>query len=140
MTSQQIAFVQSTFQFVVPIADQTTALFYARLFELDPSLRQLFNGQMADQRRKLTDMLAFAVNQLDRPDLLLPALRELGARHVTYGVQNAHYATVGAALIWTLRQSLGPAFSVEVEAAWSALYGLISDTMRQATTAGTHAA
>jgi hemoglobin-like flavoprotein len=131
MTPQQIALVQSTFQFVLPIADQTTALFYARLFELDPSLRHLFNGQMADQRRKLTDMLAFAVSQLERPDLLLPALRDLGARHVNYGVQDAHYATVGSALIWTLRQGLGPTFSRDVEAAWTALYQLISDTMRQ---------
>jgi hemoglobin-like flavoprotein len=113
------------------MADQITALFYARLFELDPSLRHLFSGQMADQRRKLTDMLAFAVNQLERPDLLLPTLRELGARHVNYGVQDAHYDTVGAALIWTLRQGLGTAFPREVEIAWTALYQLISATMRQ---------
>jgi hemoglobin-like flavoprotein len=133
MTSHQIALVQSTFASVLPIADQTTALFYARLFELDPSLRRLFNGQMADQRRKLTDMLAFAVNQLDRRDVLLPALRELGARHVTYGVQIAHYTTVGAALIWALRQGLGAAFTSEVEAAWTTLYALISETMRSGT-------
>jgi len=139
MTPQQIALVQSTFSAVVPIADQTTALFYARLFELDPSLRRLFHGQMADQRRKLTDMLAFAVSQLERPDPLLSALRELGARHLTYGVQDAHYATVGAALIWALRQGLGAAFSTEVEAAWTALYQLISTTMRQSS-AGAHAA
>ncbi len=132
MTPQQIALVQSTFPAVVPIADQTTALFYARLFELDPSLRRLFQGQMADQRKKLTDMLAFAVNQLERPELLMPALRELGRRHVGYGVQDAHYATVGDALIWTLRQGLGPTFSTEVEAAWTALYKLISVAMRGA--------
>jgi hemoglobin-like flavoprotein len=139
MTPQQIALVQSTFKSVVPIADQTTALFYARLFELDPSLRRLFHGQMADQRRKLTEMLAFAVDQLERPEVLLPALRELGARHVAYGVQDAHYATVGAALIWTLGQGLGTAFSDEVETSWTALYNLISETMRQGT-AGADAA
>jgi len=40
----QKALVQTSFAQVRPIADAAAALFYRRLFELDPTLRPLFNG------------------------------------------------------------------------------------------------
>lgn len=139
MTSRQIELVQHTFRQVSPIADQAAALFYARLFELDPSLRPLFRGDLPSQGRKLMQALTLAVTTLDRMGTLLPILRQLGVRHVGYGVRDHHYATVGNALLWTLRQGLGNAFTTEVEAAWAALYTLVADTMRAAA-AEAHAA
>jgi len=61
--------------------------------------------------------------------MLLPVLRQLGARHGGYGVKASHYATVGTALIRTLEQGLGVAFTDEVRQAWVELYGVISSTM-----------
>jgi hypothetical protein len=52
-TITQIELVQRTFAIVAPIADDVAALFYRRLFEIDPSLETMFKGNMADQRRKL---------------------------------------------------------------------------------------
>lgn len=129
MTTRQIQLVQESFATVGPVAEQVGGLFYARLFELDPALRGLFSGEMAAQSRKLVDMLTFAVTQLDRPELLRQALRQLGARHVGYGVREPHYRTVGEALIWTLRQALGPSFTAELEQAWTTLYQLVAQTM-----------
>jgi truncated hemoglobin YjbI len=40
-------------------------LFYRRLFEIDPSLKQMFKGDMAGQRRKLMQMLTAAVKAKD---------------------------------------------------------------------------
>jgi hemoglobin-like flavoprotein len=57
-------------------------------------------------------------------------LRQLGARHVDYGVLPEHYETVGQALLDTLAQGLGPAFTGEVEEAWREAYMLIADTMQ----------
>ncbi len=135
MTPIQIDLVQSSFAQVAPIADQAAALFYGRLFELDPDLKQLFHGDMTEQGRKLMQMLAVAVNSLNNLDAIVPAVQALGERHVGYGVQPSDYDTVGSALIWTLGQGLGDAFTPEVEAAWVEVYGLLSSVMLEAAAA-----
>jgi hemoglobin-like flavoprotein len=127
----QKALVQTSFAQVRPIADAAAALFYRRLFELDPTLRPLFKGDMEEQGRKLMEMLALAVKGLDRPETLLPALAALGRRHAGYGVNESHYETVGAALLWTLEQGLGASFTPDIREAWAALYRFVADTMRE---------
>lgn len=132
MTPENQALVRESFAKVVPIAPQAAALFYDRLFQLDPGLRPLFTGDMREQGRKLMAMIATAVNNLDRLDTIAPAVQDLGRRHVAYGVQPEHYQTVGAALLWTLGQGLGDAFSPAVEAAWTEAYTILADVMKQA--------
>lgn len=132
MDQESIRLVQQTWKQVDPIRDQAAALFYGRLFELDPSLRPLFKGDMAEQGRKLMNMLATAAMGLDRLDGIVGEVQALGRRHVAYGVQDAHYDTVGAALLWTLEQGLGDAFTPQVKAAWTDAYTLLAGTMKQA--------
>ncbi len=48
MTPDQIAWVQSSFAQVVPIADQAAVLFYDRLFHLDPAVRPLFLDDLTE--------------------------------------------------------------------------------------------
>lgn len=134
--SHEIALVRRSFAQVEPIAPQAAALFYGHLFSADPALRPLFRGDMQAQGQKLMQMIAAAVSLLDKPAQLLPVLRQLGQRHGGYGVQDAHYASVGAALIKTLEQGLGEAFTPETRAAWLSVYGLISATMMEAARAG----
>ena len=131
MNMIQKALVQTRFAQVRPIADAAAALFYNRLFELDPTLRPLFKGDLKEQGRKLMDMLTLAVKGLDRPEALLPALAALGRRHAGYGVNESDYETVGEALLWTLEQGLGPSFTPDIREAWSALYRFVADTMRE---------
>jgi hemoglobin-like flavoprotein len=100
------------------------------LFELDPTLRPLFKGDMEEQGRKLMEMIELAVRGLDRQEALLPALAALGRRHAGYGVNESDYETVGAALLWTLEQGLGPSFTPDIREAWAALYRFVADTMR----------
>lgn len=130
MTSAEITLVRDSFRKVAPIADQAAALFYARLFELDPSLRPLFNGDMAEQGRKLMQMLGLAVGGLNELHNLLPIVRHLGLRHAGYGVRDEHYETVGEALLWTLGRGLGPAFTEETQAAWARAYWTLAETMK----------
>jgi hemoglobin-like flavoprotein len=132
VTNTQKVLVQESFAAVMPIADDAAALFYRRLFELDPSLERMFRGDMTEQRRKLVHMLTAAVKGLDRLDQLVPVVEELGRRHVGYGVADAHYDTVGAALLWTLEKGLGNAFTPETKDAWIAVYGLLAGTMKNA--------
>jgi hemoglobin-like flavoprotein len=130
MNTVQKTLVQTSFAQVQPIAETAAALFYRRLFELDPTLRPLFKGDLEEQGRKLMDMLRFAVKGLDRMEALLPALATLGVRHASYGVKERDYETGGEALLWTLEQGLGPGFTPEIREAWTALYRLVADTMR----------
>jgi hemoglobin-like flavoprotein len=130
MTPEQTHLVQRSFEQAQPQAEAVATLFYDRLFHLDPALRPLFQGDIAEQRRKLMAMLHIAVHDLDRIEEILPALRELGRRHAEYGVRDSHYDTVGEALLWTLRQTLNAEFIPEVESAWRAVYHLLATTMQ----------
>jgi hemoglobin-like flavoprotein len=136
MTPQQKTLVQESFAKVVPIADEAAALFYLNLFARDPALKALFKGDMQEQGRKLMKMIATAVNGLDRLDSIVPAVQDLGRRHVAYGVRAEHYDTVGAALLQTLEQGLGAAFTPEVKQAWAAVYGVLAGAMKGAAYAG----
>ena len=132
VTARQKALVQASFAKVAPQADEVTAVFYQRLFELDPTLRRMFKADLAPQRQKLAHMLTAAVKGLDRPEQLIPVVRDLGRRHGAYGVVDAHYDTVGAALLWALNNALGSEFTADVRAAWVEVYQLLSTTMREA--------
>jgi len=129
MTPKQIESIEKSFLSVKPIAQEAGRMFYERLFKLDPSLRPMFDD-VENQARKLMQMIASAVALLRKPDELFPIVEELGRRHVRYGVADSHYQTVGAALIWTLEQGLGDAFTPEVRDAWVAMYDAVTWVMR----------
>lgn len=104
-------------------------LFYNRLFQIAPEVRDMFADDIIEQRRKLMLTLNFVVENLDRPELLLPEARALAARHVGYGVTADQYAPVGAALIWALQSLVGDRFGAEEERVWSEAYQTLSDVM-----------
>ena len=129
LTEYQIELVTNSWNKVIPIAETAAELFYNRLFELDPSLKTLFKGDMKQQGEKLMSMITVAVKALNRLDDVVPAIQQMGRRHVGYNVEPEHYNTVGAALLWTLGQGLGDGFTTEVEEAWTVVYGILSTTM-----------
>ena len=133
MNAKQISLVQNSFKQVVPIAQPASVLFYAHLFELDPSLRGLFNmTDIIEQGRKLMATLGMAVSYLTSLEQLLPTVQLLGLKHVDYGVKAADYDTVGQALLWMLAQVLEEDFTLEVETAWTATYFTLAGAMKAA--------
>ena len=130
MTPQQQELIRSTWAEVVPIADQAASIFYERLFTLDPTLRRLFRRtDMEAQRRNLVQTLAVVVKGIGNLEALIPAVEALGRRHAGYGVREAHYATVGQALLDTLAAGLGDAFTDEAHDAWAEAYGVLASVM-----------
>jgi hemoglobin-like flavoprotein len=132
MTPQQVELVQTSFKKVVPIAATAADLFYNRLFEIAPETRAMFPKDLAEQKGKLMSMLGTAVTNLHKLDTILPAVKDLGKRHKGYGVTAAHYAPVGAALLWTLEKGLGADFTPEVKAAWTETYTALAGVMTSA--------
>ncbi len=108
---------------------RTAQVFYSNLFRLDPTTKPLFVGDLTLQGRKLTQTLTFIVDNIDDEETLIPAAVDLARRHIGYGVEPEQYDSVGAALIETLRQLLGPAFSEEDAAAWADAYSALSRAM-----------
>ena len=129
MTPEQVTLIQQSFAKVRPIADQAATLFYGRLFEIAPATRAMFKGDMAEQGRKLMATLGVVVNGLSDLPSVLPAASALAKKHVGYGVTPADYAPVGAALLWTLERGLGPAWTPQLAAAWTAAYTTLSGFM-----------
>ena len=129
MTPEQVGLVQQSFAQVAPIADKAAEIFYDRLFEVAPAVKPLFSGDMAEQRRKLMATLAVVVGGLTDLPSVLPAASALAKRHVAYGARPEHYPVVGDALLWTLARGLGPQWTPEVAAAWTAAYTTLSGFM-----------
>jgi hemoglobin-like flavoprotein len=129
MNPTQIKLVQDSFSKVAPISEQAAVMFYDRLFEVAPTVRAMFPGDMTEQRKKLMGTLAVVVNGLSNLESVLPAASALAKRHVSYGATPEHYPVVGGALLWTLEKGLGEAWTSDVAAAWTAAYGTLSGYM-----------
>jgi hemoglobin-like flavoprotein len=132
MTPEKIALVRDSFARVQPIAPQAAALFYDRLFAVAPEVKPLFKGDMTEQGKKLMATIAVAVTALDRLPSILPVIEALARRHVGYGIKPEHYDIVGGALLWTLEQGLGPAFTPETKEAWAQTYDVLATAMKAA--------
>lgn len=133
MSPEERELVVATWQKIEPVSEAGASLFYERLFTLDPELRPLFEKtDMVAQRKMLAEALGMAVRAADDLDAIRPALEALGRRHAGYGVEASHYDTVGAALLWTLEQGLGDAWTDAARAAWAELYAAVAGVMQEA--------
>ena len=130
MTEKQITLVQKSWKVFRSIDPGLVGdVFYSRLFMDVPAVKRLFKAPMADQNKKLIDMIGVIVSRLDRLHEVTPDIQEMAKRHVDYGVKPAHYEAVGNALIWTLEQGLGIDWNPAVKEAWTACYGVLADIM-----------
>lgn len=131
MTTDQLNLVQQTFSSVAALPAETVGdLFYNRLFTIAPDVRPLFaRTSQPEQSRKLLMMLGYIISRLDSLETILNDVSQLARRHVRYGVKDYHYTLVGEALLWTLEQGLGTAWTIPVQEAWTACYTLLATTM-----------
>jgi hemoglobin-like flavoprotein len=122
--------LETSFDLIAPRGEELMDVFYARLFAEAPAVRPLFAAtDMARQKQMLLAALVLVRNALRDLDSVLPALRQLGARHVAYGAQAAHYPVVGSALIWAMADVAGDAWEQRYEDAWSAAFGVVAEAM-----------
>ena len=127
-----VALIRSSFALVAPHAEELARHFYATLFSEAPETRDLFPVNMEVQRSRLLRALVHVVQMVDRPDELVPFLEQLGRDHRKFGVLAEHYDAVGAALLSTIGEFAGPAWTPEIEKAWTSAYGTVANAMRAA--------
>ncbi|WP_327678800.1 globin domain-containing protein [Kitasatospora sp. NBC_00458] len=131
--------IKSSFAVVEPHGVVVAEYFYQHLFEHSPGVRGLFAEHIDEQRDRLWAALGVVVAHLEETDTLVGVLRDLGARHARYGALVEHFPAVGASLLATLAHFAGEAWTEETEASWTAVYGVITDTMGQALTTAQNA-
>jgi len=122
--------VEASFGRIAPRAAELSARFYERLFAHYPDVRSMFPDDLAEQRKKLVATLALAIAHLRRPEVLMPKLHELGARHAGYGVEDAQFDAVGETLVAVLREFDGDHFTPATESAWGAIYTTVASAMK----------
>ena len=95
MTPKQARLIRETWDAIVPEANAVVEQFYRKLFEIDPTTASLFSDtNMGRQHTLLLRALCQVVDNVDQPDILVPVLEELGRRHIDYGVEERHYASL----------------------------------------------
>jgi len=134
MDTQRIKLVQRTFRKMVPVAQDTGELFYGRLFDIVPSMRPLFKGDMKKQAQMLMTAIGLTVESLEHPERVTSQLAQIGQRHIGYGAIPSDFDKFGAALLWAFGQALGDDWTPEVQAAWIEAFDFIRLSMKQVTT------
>jgi hemoglobin-like flavoprotein len=105
-------------------------IFYARLFAAAPAVEPLFAGtDLRRQKSMLLGALVLLRKSLRSLDTIVPALRDLGARHVAYGARAEHYPVVGEVLIASMAEVAGDAWRPEYEHAWAAAFEVVAGAM-----------
>jgi nitric oxide dioxygenase len=96
--------------------------FYDNLFALAPDLRPLFRPDVATQEMRFMSTLATIADLLDDPGALGDELDDHARAHAGLGVRAEDFVPMGAALLVTLGETLGPAFDTRLQQAWRAAY------------------
>ncbi|MBX3741283.1 MAG: hypothetical protein KF712_09855 [Akkermansiaceae bacterium] len=102
-------------------------VFYQNLFKLNPELRASFDADIESRAITLMDKLANALSLLEKPDELIPALEDLGAKHLEYESTADNFKNVADALLLMLSNVLGKGFDGETRAAWIRLCEVVDD-------------
>lgn len=131
VTARQKLLVRNSWELMRPMALHVADVFHDRLFELDPSLEEVFPEDVDVQRRRFTMAVAAAVSGLDDVEAMRSLLQDLGRRNLSQGIRPSHYVTLGKALLWTFEQTLAEAFTPPVKDAWAALHAFVSAAMLQ---------
>ncbi len=133
MNAEQVELIRNSLIHVHPIADEIAKSFYAHLFEITPHLRKLFTGDMNKQGTMLMTSLELAVSSLDDPESILPSVKVLGERHISYGVKTEYYQLAKDAYLWALANHLKDEFTPALKDAWTAAFNALVEIMISAT-------
>ncbi|WP_162788657.1 globin domain-containing protein [Amycolatopsis albispora] len=133
-----VRLIRDTWAKAEPYTPEISQFFYGMLFTLAPATRDFFPINMEVQRGRLVRALVHIVQMVDRPDDLVPFLRQLGRDHRKFGVIPNHYEAVGTALLAALKTNLGPEWTPEVERAWAEAFTIIARAMQEAAAADRH--
>jgi hemoglobin-like flavoprotein len=130
-SKEEIKLIQYSFNTLTAKSKKVGEKFYKRLFESNPNISKLFKGDMKEQAGALMRMVKTVVEGLNHPEIIIPAIQDLGRRHNEYGVTPEQYKIFGECLISTIEEEMGNDFNSVTKKAWQKLYGILADEMKE---------
>ena len=128
--TQHLALIEENFQQIVAQKSAFAEALSARLVAEFPQVQSLCaHTDLCLEQHRLMAFLDMIVNRLRHPEQRTEPLRELGLRHEGYHIRHEHYVMVGSALLGTLADFLGEAWSPQVCKAWIEAYGAVASLM-----------
>ncbi len=118
LTEEQIDLIRDSAERLADANVTATNAFYANLFKVAPAVRTLFPEDMFEQSEKLWKSIVMVVESADDLGEIQQALMALGARHVGYGAEPAHYAVVTDVLIETISILMEDEWTADHQQAW----------------------
>ena len=96
-----------------------------------PQAKPMFaHTSSARQEKMLAEALVAVIDHLEDAAWFETTMMALGERHAGYGVTDVMYAWVGDALLATLAEAAGEAWSDELDRQWTLAYQAIAGTMQ----------
>jgi hemoglobin-like flavoprotein len=129
MTPEQARLVTKSFDEMWPVHRVLAGRFYTHFFAAMPDARRLFPNEMEKQHRKLMDTIAAIVGSASNQPLCRSIVSNTARQHARFGVTLSQLAAFGDALILSLEEQFGPAFTPELRQAWVALYEIVQSEM-----------
>jgi hemoglobin-like flavoprotein len=129
-SKEEIKLIQYSFKTLTAKSKKVGEKFYKHLFESNPEMANLFSGDMKEQAGALMRMVKTVVEGLNNPEIIIPAIQDLGRRHNEYGVAPEQYKNFGECLISTIEKEMGNDFNSATKKAWEKLYDILADEMR----------
>jgi len=129
LSEDEIELLRDTLVYLQERKDLATSVFYENLFEIDPSLRPMFDDDLTEQSNKALFAFGAVVAQIHDVETCREMTRGLANRHVGYGVIPEHYPKVGAAVIATVSMVMGDAMTPHIASAWQKAYDQIAGAM-----------
>jgi len=131
LSADVIAIVKSTAPALQQHGVAITTRMYERLF-VDPAIKTLFDQAAqasGEQPKRLAGaILAFAQN-VDKLEVLAPAIGNIARRHVETGIKPEHYPAVANALLPAIKDVLGDAATDTILDAWGQAYWFLADVL-----------
>lgn len=127
MNAKQMDLVTQGLERMTRESDNAAGRFLARVAQLDPELGKVFGGTGRFARARLQALARAAERGEDAP-----VVRKLARRWRPFPVGYRDYATVGAAVLWTLREVMGSGFTLAARGAWIEFHHRVVLLLRRA--------
>ncbi len=124
--------VKGTAPILAQEGEAITRLFYRKLFNAHPELKNVFNmahQAQGDQPRALADSVFNYAKHIDRLDELGPLVKRIAHKHASLAVAPDQYPIVGQYLLEAVGEHLGLAPDHEVITAWAEAYQQLAEVL-----------
>lgn len=129
LSQKTIDIVKSTAPVLEVKGTEITSVFYKNMFSNHPELLNVFNHanqKKGRQQTALANTVYAAAQNIDRLEVLLPAVKQIAHKHRSLGIKPEQYPIVGEHLLGAIKEVLGDAATDEIIEAWADAYGVIA--------------